>query len=109
MSDDVCELKSITKEMQSTLTGKGDAPGVVGNIALLRQRMAGLEAIINNDLKHMSAKFDLMLSSRDMLTAAKQKDVVTKGDILKDWVKPVITSIVTAILLYFIITNGIAQ
>lgn len=109
----LAELKSMTLENRHILVGRDGNPGLVGNVALLRDRICLLEGSIKNDLAHAQAKYDLMLESRDRLRLQKdeqqKENTLTKGEIFSRWLMPIILQIITAILVYFIVTSGLAQ
>ena len=108
------------KDTKTVLNGKDGLPGLVTNFATLCQRVTGIEAILNNDIAHLSAKMDVMFTSQTVMTeqryqaqadlkAKEETNTVKWSDLLKDWVKPIVVTIITAILTYFIVTSGIAR
>jgi len=118
LQQNIEELKCMVTENRHILNGRDGSPGLVGNFALLKEELSGLKTLLTNDLAHMSARMDLMFNSRDNVSLTKEqlteqlqlerdRGKLSSGEILKDWVKPVITSIITAILVYFIVTSGI--
>ena len=109
IEDDIRDLKDMVTENRHVLIGRDVNPGVIGNMAILRERLCALETLMSNDLKHLQARFDIMFQGQDLLQRQQQQDVVTKGEILKEWIKPIIVSIATAVLVYFIVTAGLAN
>lgn len=117
-------IEKTTTENRNTLLGKDGAPGLVGNFSALCARVSGLEQLLNNDIAHINAKIDLLFTQHESkVMAVEARDAVAqkriqeledantvkKTDVLKEWVKPVVVSILTAVLVYFIVTNGIAK
>jgi hypothetical protein len=47
---DVDELKGMVREMQTSLSGSGGAPGLLINFATLCQRVSSIETILGNDI-----------------------------------------------------------
>lgn len=114
------EIKDITIENRVAIVGKDGNPGLVGKFNALCTRVDGLDMILHNDLAHIQAKMDIMFDSittaeklkadsKTIVDKVKDDNTVTWSAILKDWVKPVITAVLTAILVYFVVTNGLAK
>lgn len=114
IKEDIRELREMIKENRTALVGKDGVPGLVGNFASLCQRVSSIETILQNDIAHLSAKVDLMFTSQGVVTeqynmsqaklkAREDANVVTWSDVLKDWIKPIITGIVLSVLLYFLL------
>lgn len=106
---EVREVKQIALENRDAILGKVGCPGLVTTLALFEGRMQALELLTNNHLKHLTEKFDLMISSRDLLQAAKDGDKVNWSEILKEWLKPVITAISVAIILAILSRSGVIK
>ncbi len=111
---DVDELKGMVREMQTSLSGSGGAPGLLTNFATLCQRVSSIETILGNDIAHLNAKMDTMFTSQQIMTeqrnqsqaelkAKEDSNTVKWSDVLKDWVKPVITGLILSTLLYFLL------
>ena len=117
---DIDELKDMGRETRTTLLGRDGMPGLMINFATLCQRVSGIETILNNDIAHLSAKMDTMFTAQEVmnqqrnmaqsdLKAKEESNTVRWSDLLKDWVKPIVVTIITAILTYFIVTSGVAK
>jgi hypothetical protein len=119
----VDDIQKMTTENRNVLLGKDGSPGLVGNFVGLCARVSGLEQLLNNDIAHLSAKIDMMFSQHEVkesaineieITALKRvkeledANTVKRTDLLREWVKPILVSILTAVLVWFIVTNGIA-
>ena len=116
LEKDISDTKSAVRENRDLLVGTGGNIGVCGNIELLKVQVESMNTLLTNDLKHIAARIDIMFASRDLLMNAKEaaQEVkndgnVTSKEVLKEWVKPIVTAVITAILLYFIITSGLAK
>lgn len=106
---DIEELKDIVKEYRVYLTGKDGAPGLIGNFSTMCAKMASMELLFQKDMANMQSKIDLMFANMNKTNEERQDNNVKYSDVLKEWLKPVITAIITGILTYFIITSGIAK
>jgi hypothetical protein len=109
LQKDIAEIKSISIGNRDALLGKLDQPGILTKLALMNTRLDNMETLTSNHLAHLTERFDMMLASRDLLQGVKDKNQINWADIAKDWVMPILQAITTAILLYFIVQNGIAK
>ena len=111
MAHKIEEVKELAKENRTALLGSSGQPGLVINFATLCTRVANIEQdvdkLMNNDLVHIEAKIDELLKAQK--PSKDDGDSVKWSEIMKEWVKPVVVSILTAILVYFIVTSGIAK
>ena len=111
---DIDELKEMGRETRTILAGRDGMPGLMINFATLCQRVSGIETILNNDIAHLSAKMDTMFTSQEVTTqqrnmsqaeikAKEDSNTVRWSDVLKDWVKPIITGVILSTILYFLL------
>lgn len=107
LRQDIAEVKQISIENRDALLGKIGSPGVITNLALMNEKMGTMEKLTSNHLAHMAEKMDLMLSWRDKLQLEKDSTQVNWLDIIKDWIKPIITGIVMAIILAILARSGV--
>lgn len=114
------EIKDITMENRVAIVGKDGNPGLVGKFNAMCTRVDNLDLMLHNDLAHIQAKMDIMfagqaarekirIENQAIADEAKKDDIVTWSSVLKDWIKPIITALLTAILVYFVVTNGLAN
>lgn len=114
------EIKDITMENRVAIVGKDGNPGLVGKFNAMCTRMDNLDLMLHNDLAHIQAKMDIMfagqaatektrIENQAIADKVKNDDIVTWSSVLKDWIKPIITALLTAILVYFVVTNGLAN
>ncbi len=113
LEKNVNELKKMVVENRAILVGRDGGLGIVGSVALLDTKLDSIKTLITNDLSHMTAKMDIMFNSRDNYEQMKDdlrkeiylvenKDTVTWGSVLNQWLKPVITALLTGLLTYLI-------
>ena len=115
MQKSLDNIERMVMQNCQAISGHGTMLGLVGEVALLKEKIHSVETMLTNDMKHLAAKVDVMFERREMMdtTQAKfqlERDAgkMSKSEILSDWVKPVLVSIVTAILVYLIVTAGLA-
>lgn len=110
---DIGELKSMVGENRAILVGRDGNLGLVANVALVSSKMDSIQTMVTNDMAHMTAQMDLMFNSRDTVQQAREElraeisnlqqgDNVKWKSVLLDWMKPVITAVITAITVYLL-------
>lgn len=101
------EVKAIALENKDAILGKVGCPGVVTTLAVLTTQMQAMEKLTSNHLAHLAEQYDLMFNSRDTLQLERDKTQLSWTEIAKEWVKPAVTAVTTAIILAILSKVGI--
>lgn len=107
LQHDIDEIKTVSKENRDALLGRVDCPGIITNLALMNERLGTMEKLTSNHLAHMSEKMDLMLAWRDKLQLEKDSTQVSWTEIMKEWIKPLITGAIAAIIYAILARSGV--
>lgn len=103
----ISEVKSIATENRDAILGKVGCPGVITTLAVMTEQLKSMETLTNNHLAHLAQQYEMMFQSRDDLQLERDKGQVTWQEILKDWAKPIITAISTALIIALLSRVGL--
>lgn len=97
---------SLADPMLATLVAKMEA------VALTLSKTEGKATVTDPMLTALNTKVDaltLVISNNEGKSLGSAHNIVTWSSVLTEWIKPIITAIATAILVYFVVTSGLAR